>query len=213
MYPVAVIGFLGISMACVHGTVEVSGSNHGHVQYKVELKGGICFISASSGSISTPQYSIDIQGYPYNRIVLIAGTVTTDENGIATTTPMALAAGSQFPATITVGSYSKTYATTISTGSGLPAGSYILDAPGLVLDIQVALQNNPGASMSLTVPGSYVNPTLPASSEFKSVVLDQVGSDDLVLNFSADAMAPWKNLNTVPEGRLPHPGIFHPELP
>ncbi len=203
----AIIGLLGICTACdseTGGDATISGSNHGHVDYDAHLHVKFRFLAPGT---PTPNYSIRVQGYPYNRILLMASLVSTNSSdGTSTTTPMQLIAGSQFPVTVTIAGFSQTYTTTIVTNSAFPAGTYILDAPGIVQDVQSALQDYPGASMSLALPitsnnGGTGGAMLPAAQQS----IDTPGSTNLTLNFASNAMVPWSNLTTT---WTPHGGPY-----
>jgi hypothetical protein len=115
--------------------------------------------------------------------------------------------GSVSQVTITIAGFTSTYNTTIRSDVSLPNGTYILDAPGIVQDVQAALLDNPGSNMTITTTPLNITKALPGDSPMMSVVQDQIGNNNVTINFPVNAMIPWAALETIPA----HPPIQHPE--
>ncbi|HLO67155.1 MAG TPA: hypothetical protein VK188_09070, partial [Holophaga sp.] len=186
----AIAGLLAASIACtIHGSVELKGSNTGHINYKVTGSVGFSFsIVGSTGNPVSPEYTLDFQGYPYNRVVLNANNLVTNSDGTVTSVPVQLAVGSQFPVTININGFVKTYTTTILAVTGLPAGSYVLDAPGIVQDVQSTLDYSGDVPMTLTLPGSAIGASYVGPTGTLQYSYDQGGDGNVIINFTATDM-------------------------
>lgn len=102
-----------------------------------------------------PSYIVEFQGYPYNRLVLRATITRYRDNAgnwldAPVTEPMDLQAGVTFPAQARIGSTVLAPVFTVVKQSTLPAGSYILDAPGFLNDAVDAINAEPGCDMTWT---------------------------------------------------------------
>ena len=120
----SVLLIIGLAIGCddVHGSVSVKGKNLKKVDLEVTVSGGFRFLRPEA--VSEPKYTITLDGYPYNRVLLNASLISTNFSGdqpISTITPMQLVAGSQVPIVISVGPNAYSYSTTIVTASNLPS--------------------------------------------------------------------------------------------
>lgn len=217
MTPVVLAILMGVSFGCdtdTKGSLKVKGGNHQKISYEVGGSFGVRFLAPGG---SHPEYTLIVEGYPYNRLLLkatmvpnisvdalvVAGTTTSTVTG----TPMTLTAGTLIPMVVTVGSDVFSYTAALSTISSLPLGTYLIDAPGLVQDVQASLEVNPGTAVQLYLPGVGSGAEKPLASA-GSVYLDgDIGSTNITLDMAPDQATYWSGLQTT---RVPKPGVITP---
>lgn len=204
---------LVLSMACeTGGEVKLSGSNTGHVKYDAKVRVKFQFMIIGEYYPVEPEYTIDVVGYPYNHLVFTGAQISRYDSGkIRSSTPMILQDGSTLNTTISIGDFSRTYLATVRTNSDLPVGSYILLAPGLVQDVQVAQQAYPESKMSIITNGVGIQASLPQSSELAMVAQSQIGAANIVFEIPPEDLSPWGALRTAPDPiKPPRQGPFLP---
>jgi hypothetical protein len=199
----AALGLLGTSLACeLDGTACTDGSGTEHLVYALPAYVlAALAVPNPDGTASVPRLAIDVQGYPYNRIVVSAAAVPAASDGAGPGTPIALMPGTRFKTTLLVGAFARTYGATLVAGYDLPEGSYLLEAPGLVLDAQMAQTDNPGAPMTLSLPGSAFAAALPTGSPFVPLAQGLAGTLTLTLDFAGDGTTAWTDLTVIPKKR------------
>lgn len=175
---------------------------------KIKVKSaGFCFVD------TVPEYTVQFEGYPYNRIVL-TGTVTRyrDKNGslMATpvTEPIELQPGQILSAQVRIGASVLPTTFIVVKQSSLPAGSYLLDSPGFLCDAVEQINAQPGCDTTWTFGDSARSALLPKAlfSPYEYYVYEAIDPNfSLYVDPTSTAV-----IGTIQTVKPPKPGIIHP---
>lgn len=178
------------------------------VDAKIKVKtAGLAFVD------TVPDYSVQFEGYPYNRIVLTA-TVTRyrDKNGnvmdTPVTEPMELQPGQMLSAQVRIGATVLPTLFTVVKQSSLPAGSYLLDSPGFLCDAVEQINAQAGCNMTWNFGSSAKPALLPKAifSSYEYCVYDAIDPDfSIYMDPTSTAV-----IGTIQTAKPPKPGIIHP---
>lgn len=125
-----------------------------------------------------PQYEVVFQEYPFNRLLLRATTLypyglNYNDSERPVTVPMDLPTA-DCSATVTIGSWQATYTVTPTKVSTMPAGTYLMDSPGMMEDVVLAAKACPGYPVRVVFSGSNggtLQPLYPTYSSETSTTL------------------------------------------
>lgn len=207
---IAVVLAIGLSTGCdtvIHGSAKVTGGTHRQVKYDIQLGGGFSFLHPGG---SHPVYSLVVDGYPYNRLLVEASYVSNSPDPVtdqSTVTPMQLAVGTQIPMSVSVGPDVYTYTAVLTYVSSLPQGTYLIDAPGAVEDVQASLESYPGAAIQINLPGLGSGANKPLPSAGTTYVDGDTGSTSVLVDMEPTQALYWYQVQTT---RLPKPGVQTP---
>lgn len=198
MGPVLALGMLVSQSQCtgVHGTADATYDSNSGLDWNVTANSGYRFITRIN---TMPEYHLRVQGYPYNRLLAYGYWVRTDwttDTPTVTKSPMTLQVGAHLPFSVEIGSKTLNYTGTIVASTNCPQGTYVLDTPGAVAQIQYWLNTYPDAGMSISFSsgsnGTGIAALLPAQDQ----ATDQEGVSPVTIDMASSGLQVWRTMTT-----------------
>lgn len=181
----------------VHGSAKVTGGNHQSTDYQADVNGGWRFLTPIN---NTPEYHFSIQGYPHNRLLISGYWVKTDytqDSPVITKTPMSIQIGATFPFSVTVGAKELNYTGKVIASSDLPAGTYVLDAPGAIAQVQYWMNYYPDANTaSINLSSSSSGDGIAALLSSADRLTDYTGTSSVQIDLDSQGVQAWRTLVT-----------------